>query len=84
MVGTATESDRDQVSVSGSVKSPVGSKIFKLLMAISFIGIFAYMIIFVGINPVQANPNHVDISPDNVGKLTIVMNTFKRHDMMTG
>ena len=72
------------ISPSNTPKSPVGSRSLKLLLFVSFVGIFAYLFIFVGSNPIRSKIKRTRTSPENFEKLTIVMNTFKRNDLMTG
>jgi len=81
---TSDEKDLNgPTSSSSQSRSPFGSKIFKLLITVSAVGIIAYFFIFVGSNPIKSTPIKTKISPENVGKVTVVMNTFKRNDLMT-
>jgi len=82
---TVDEKDLNGPSLSSSQsRNPFGSKIFKLLILVSSLGIIAYFFIFVGSNPIKSTPIKTKISPDDVGKVTVVMNTFRRNDLMTG
>ena len=88
MTPTYNENEKEvypaTISPSNSAKSPVGSKILKLLLFVSIAGIFAYLFIFVGSNPIKSKIKRTRTASENFEKLTIVMNTFKRNDYMTG
>ena len=88
MTPTFNENEKEvypaTLSPTNSAKSPVGSKILKLLLFVSSAGIFAYLFIFVGTNPIKSKIKRTRTAPENFEKLTVVMNTFKRNDYMTG
>ena len=88
MTPTFNENEKEvypaTLSPTNSAKSPVGSKILKLLLFVSIAGIFAYLFIFVGTNPIKSKIKRTRTAPENFEKLTVVMNTFKRNDYMTG
>ena len=80
MVNSSSEAER----IEPNMRFPGGVKIWRFLMIISLLGILVYVSLIWGSPPINMSVSRNNIDQRYFEKISIVMNTFKRNDMMTG